>query len=122
LTDPVPLLRVAVVFLVLVLVLVLVIFIFAVVFVFLFFIRLFTDEDKRTSVGGRSRVSDSLAFHLPHRRRGSPLWFSRTSVQIKLAEQVPVRSQRVTRKGGRGKELALAFGAACHCRHLALVP
>jgi hypothetical protein len=52
---------------------------------------------KRTSVGGRSRFSDSLAFHLPHRKRCSPLWFSGTSVQIKLAEQVPLRTQKVTR-------------------------
>ena len=57
LTDPVPLLRVAVVFLVLV------IFIFAVVFVFLFFVRPFTDEDI-----GSDRVirSDVFCIHSLH--------------------------------------------------------
>src|SRR6266566_4195699 len=60
---------------------------------------------KRTSGGGRSRVSDSLAFHLPHRRRGS----SRALLPIKLAERVPLRSRKVRRKRGWGKEFSLAF-------------
>jgi hypothetical protein len=64
-------------------------------------------------------LSASLETQSP-RGVGLPGFFL-TVMPIKLAEEVFLGFKRIMRISGWGKELALAFGAGRHCRHLVLV-